>query len=121
MRYRNSSRRPRQWFRANARVTCLDLSQCSLFGTARLRVTAGGPLPVDLALPHDGAPCSTLDASGVSARTRVSNVAACPRLHACRARHSSSRVCGSLKRCGSFGRGSKAFRAPDPTHLIFAV
>ena len=30
MRHRNSSRRPRQWFRASAAVACLDLSQCFL-------------------------------------------------------------------------------------------
>ena len=78
MRHRNSSRRPRQWFRASAAVACLDLGQCFLFGTVRLRVTAGAPRPIVLALRRGRVSCSAVDASGVSARLRVSIVAAWP-------------------------------------------
>jgi transcriptional regulator with XRE-family HTH domain len=34
---------------------------------------------------------------------------------------SSSRMSGSLNRCGSFGRGSNILNVPDPTHFISAV
>jgi hypothetical protein len=54
-------------------------------------------------------------AAGFKHRTRAARACVPP------VGYSSSRTSGSLNRCGSFGRGSNIFNAPEPTHFISAV